>query len=260
MNGSDAIGQIGSALGRFFVSLGGDVREISINADKLNEFSVEIENLNVEMHDLAKEASQQIDQVSTASDEISSNVSSVSVAVTKMDSSIREIARNSEQVSVVAGNAVEIAQSDDKLMRQLRESSVSIGAMIKVITSIAEQTNLLALNATIEAAPVGDAGKGFAVVANEVKDLAKEAANATDEIRRRINAIQQDSDGAATAISEISEIIVSIRACRGRSCTGVGFKAEEYGGFHACSGRTVHYLANTRTGSLKLDRCFSASR
>ncbi len=221
VEGSDAIGQIGSALGRFFASLGGDIREISVNADDLNEFSLEFEALNKEMHGLAQEASQQIDQVSSASDEISNNASSVSVAVKQMDSSIREIARNSEQASVVAGNAVRIAQSADKLMRQLSESSVSIGAMIKVITSIAEQTNLLALNATIEAARAGDAGKGFAVVANEVKDLAKETANATDEIRRRINAIQQDSDGAVTAISEISDIIVSISSLQGQIATGI---------------------------------------
>lgn len=221
IDGNDAIGQIGSALDRFFASLASNIREISDNARDLNEFSVEFEDLNKQMHDLAKESSKQIDDVASASDEISANVSSVSVAVTQMNSSIREIARNSEQASVVAGDAVEIAQSADKLMRRLSESSVSIGAMIKVITSIAEQTNLLALNATIEAARAGDAGKGFAVVANEVKELAKETANATDEIRRRINAIQQDSDGAVTAISEISEIIVNISSLQGQIATGI---------------------------------------
>ncbi|ASJ73173.1 methyl-accepting chemotaxis protein [Granulosicoccus antarcticus] len=219
--GNDAIGQIGSALDRFFTSLAGNIRQISVNAYDLNEFSGDFEALNQKMHGLARESAQQIDDVSAASADISNNVSTVSVAVTEMNVSIREIARNSEQASVVAGDAVEIAKSADKLMRRLSESSISIGAMIKVITSIAEQTNLLALNATIEAARAGDAGKGFAVVANEVKELAKETAKATDEIRSRINAIQQDSDGAVSAINEISEFIVNISNLQGQIATGI---------------------------------------
>ncbi|MGQ7847540.1 methyl-accepting chemotaxis protein [Granulosicoccus sp. 3-233] len=219
--GNEAMNLIGSALDRFFTSLADNVREISINANELTDFSEDFDVLNTQMHDLAKDSFQQIGEVSSASHEISSNISSVTVAVTQMDASIREIARNSEQATVVADDAVNIAQSADKLMRQLSASSEGIGAMIKVITSIAEQTNLLALNATIEAARAGDAGKGFAVVANEVKELAKETANATDEIRRRINTIQQDSDGAVAAITEISEIIVSISCLQGQIAAGI---------------------------------------
>ncbi|MEO8201873.1 MAG: methyl-accepting chemotaxis protein, partial [Gemmatimonadota bacterium] len=89
-------------------------------------------------------------------------------------------------------------------------SSAEIGAVIKVITSIAQQTNLLALNATIEAARAGDAGRGFAVVANEVKELAKQTAQATDDISQKIEAIQGDTRAAVSAIAEISGIITQI--------------------------------------------------
>src|SRR4029079_181014 len=96
------------------------------------------------------------------------------------------------------------------VMARLGESSTAIGNVVKVITSIAEQTNLLALNATIEAARAGDAGKGFAVVASEVKDLAQETARATEDISRRVDAIQSDTTNAVEAIAEISRIIAKI--------------------------------------------------
>ena len=95
-------------------------------------------------------------------------------------------------------------------MKKLAESSSGIGSVVKVITSIAEQTNLLALNATIEAARAGEAGKGFAVVANEVKDLARGTAEATQQIESRIVDIQSDTETAVEAIGSISQIIHSI--------------------------------------------------
>lgn len=95
-------------------------------------------------------------------------------------------------------------------MGKLGESSAGIGNVIKVITSIAQQTNLLAPNATIEAARAGEAGKGFAVVANEVKELAKETAKATEEISHKIQAIQTDTKGAVAVIQQISAVINQI--------------------------------------------------
>ena len=95
-------------------------------------------------------------------------------------------------------------------MTKLGVSSIEIGKVIKVITSIAQQTNLLALNATIEAARAGEAGKGFAVVANEVKELAKQTAAATEDISQKIEAIQSDTKGAVTSISQIGKVIAQI--------------------------------------------------
>lgn len=215
------MGQIAEALERFFQSFSNNIAAITTNAQQLSEFSQEFETLNNEMHDAASVASRQIDDVSGASRQISGSVASVSSAVIQMDNSISAIAENSEEATLVADKAVLIAQSADVLMRQLSQSSESIGTVIKSITSIAEQTNLLALNATIEAARAGEAGKGFAVVANEVKELAKETANATEEIHQRISAIQVDSDGAVSAIGEISEIIATISQLQGDIASGI---------------------------------------
>jgi methyl-accepting chemotaxis protein len=105
---------------------------------------------------------------------------------------------------------VHVAQATNQTVSKLGESSLEIGKVIKVITSIAQQTNLLALNATIEAARAGEAGKGFAVVANEVKELAKQTATATEDISRKIEAIQTDTKSAVGAIDQIGQIISQI--------------------------------------------------
>lgn len=222
LKGDGAMSQIGAALDGLFDNLSSSISAISINAAQLNASSAEISDLNQTMNDSATVASTQISHVTGASAELSDHVSHVSTLVSDMNDCISEVAGHSEQATQVADKAVTIAQSTDVLVRQLSESSSGIGAVIKVITTIAEQTNLLALNATIEAARAGESGKGFAVVANEVKELAKETAKATEEISQRIGAIQRDSDGAVTAIGEISEIISQINQLQDRISTGVG--------------------------------------
>src|SRR3989338_4384995 len=127
-----------------------------------------------------------------------------------MSTSIKEIAKNVSVAAKVATSAVRVAEETNKKVTKLGESGAEIGNIIKVISSIAEQTNLLALNATIEAARAGEAGKGFAVVANEVKDLAKETAKATEDIKKKIEMIQTDTKGAVEAIGNIGEIINKI--------------------------------------------------
>jgi methyl-accepting chemotaxis protein len=114
-----------------------------------------------------------------------------------------------------------VAEETNHIVGKLGDSSIEIGQVIKVITSIAQQTNLLALNATIEAARAGEAGKGFAVVANEVKELAKQTAKATEDISRKIEAIQGDTKNAVGAISQISEVIKQVNDISNTIATAV---------------------------------------
>lgn len=141
---------------------------------------------------------------------LSNSSQNVQTATEQMTASISEIARNATESARVASSAVELAASTNTVVSSLGESSAKIGQVLKAITTIAQQTNLLALNATIEAARAGEAGKGFAVVANEVKELAKETAKATEDIAHRIEAIQNDATDAVDAIAKIGAVIDQI--------------------------------------------------
>lgn len=155
----------------------------------------------------AEETAAQAGVVSSAAEQVSMNVSTVATAVEQMSASILEIAQNSAEATRATSEAVGVVEATNHTVGQLGASSAEIGQVVEVITTIAEQTNLLALNATIEAARAGEAGKGFAVVANEVKELAKQTAEATDQIGDRITAIQGDTSGAVEAMGQIQNVI-----------------------------------------------------
>jgi methyl-accepting chemotaxis protein len=163
-----------------------------------------------QMSSNSEETSTQSNVVASASEQVSKNVATVATSAEEMSSCVKEIAKNANEAAKVATSAVKAAEDTNKTVAKLGLSSIEIGKVIKVITSIAQQTNLLALNATIEATRAGEAGKGFAVVANEVKELAKQTAAATEDISGKIEAIQTDTKGAVAAIGQISSVISQI--------------------------------------------------
>ncbi|MBI3805821.1 MAG: methyl-accepting chemotaxis protein [Nitrospirae bacterium] len=184
--------------------------EVHSRIADLNHQSEELSAAGLKMSGNSEETERLASTVSSASEQTSRNVQTVATAAEEMSATLKEIAKNVIKATQITSQAVQVASTTNQTIGKLGESSAEIGKVVKVITAIAQQTNLLALNAAIEAARAGEAGKGFAVVANEVKDLAKKTAKATEEIGQKIAMIQTDTKEAVSAIGEISEVISQI--------------------------------------------------
>jgi methyl-accepting chemotaxis protein len=203
-------GQIASSVLVLQQNLRHAIKEISDNSIVISSSSEELAAVSAQLNSYAEESSSQAHAVANTSASVSQSTQVVASSAEEFSASIREISINAMEASNVANKAVQIASNTNSQMAKLRNSSVEIGAVLGVISGIAEQTNLLALNATIEAARAGELGKGFAVVANEVKELARSTAKATNEIGNSINTIQSDAKSAIESLEEITQIINKI--------------------------------------------------
>jgi len=169
----------------------------------------------------SEEMSANMDSVAATSEEAATNINTVSIAADEINSSINEIAKNSETGNSITQEAVEKAASATQKVNELGDAAKEISKVTEVISEISQQTNLLALNATIEAARAGEAGKGFAVVASEIKQLALQTADATNDIKKRIESIQNSTSDTVKEIETVSKIIEAVNEIVGTIATAV---------------------------------------
>jgi methyl-accepting chemotaxis protein len=203
---NDELGEVSRLFNVFMDKLQDILRGVAARTNRLGSASQQLLEASEQITVNSGEAAVQSSSVSRATQQVSQNLQSLSIGAGEMTSTIENIAANAREAAKVAVSAVGAAETANATVAQLGLSSAEIGLVIKVITSIAQQTNLLALNATIEA------GKGFAVVANEVKELAKQTATATEDISSKINAIQAATKGAIAAIGTVSGVIHQINS------------------------------------------------
>ncbi len=222
--GNDEIGELRRALNDTSTQLRGIVGELATNAQALNRSAAELNDTAHTQSAAAEETTVQANTVAAAGEELSVNskamtalatqitqsTSSVAAAMEEMSSSIQEVARNCANESEIARKADAQARQTRELMGKLDDSARQIGKVVELINRIAEQTNLLALNATIEAASAGEAGRGFAVVANEVKELARQSASATEDIRKQVTLIQDNTGASIKSLEEVGKIIEQV--------------------------------------------------
>lgn len=217
----DEIGELAIWFNTFIDKLQKIIGQIAENSNGVSDSSEQLSGISGDLLTNAEETSQRSGNVATATEEMSANLNNVAAAMEQsstntnmvataaeeMSSTINEIAENAEKARSVSSEAVEHAESASQHMKQLGSAADKIGKVTETITEISEQTNLLALNATIEAARAGEAGKGFAVVANEIKELAKQTAEATLDIKNLIDDVQNTSISTEKGIGSISSVI-----------------------------------------------------
>ncbi|MFO7713244.1 methyl-accepting chemotaxis protein [Desulfosarcina sp.] len=227
----DELGDLARWFNTFIQRLQGIIQEIAGNAGHLAASATGLNELSEKMAARASDMSTESAAVSSASEAVSLstssiasameqsslNLSTVAAAAEEMTATINEIVRNTETANRITGKAVDQVSRASQRVSVLGSAAQEIGKVTEAITAISDQTNLLALNATIEAARAGEAGKGFAVVANEIKELAKQTAAATAEIKQKIEGIQQTTEGTVaeienitTVINEVSQIVTTI--------------------------------------------------
>lgn len=194
-----------------------DAKILNNSATTLNHLSVSMSASAKDMSENSRRVSQDVEEMSnnmgnvaSVMEESSTNTGMVASATEEMSTTINEIAQSLEKTRTISTQAVQTMNASTEEVKVLAEAAVDIGKVIEVITDISEQVNLLALNATIEAARAGEMGKGFAVVANEIKDLAKQTASATQEIKEKVHNIQTSSSGVASGIKKISGVITDM--------------------------------------------------
>ena len=217
----DEVGLLSQTMQRMSESLRNLLKEVAGDVELLSSSSTELSANSGQMTDGSRNASEKAHSVAAAAEEMSANSVSVttsmeqttahlggiSSSMEQMTATIGEIAGNSEKARRVTEEARQQATRITEQINQLGEAAQAIGKVTETITEISSQTNLLALNATIEAARAGAAGKGFAVVANEIKELAKQTAAATEDIKGRIASVQSSTSSGIAEIEKISKVI-----------------------------------------------------
>lgn len=231
----DEIGELAHWFNIFIEKLQGIIKQVSDNSAVLDTASVQLSDISLKLSSEANDTSQRANNVATSSEEMSANLTNVAAAMEEsstnanmvasaaeeMNATINGISENAEQARSVSGDAVHQAENASEKMSELGLAAEKIGRVTETITEISEQTNLLALNATIEAARAGEAGKGFAVVANEIKDLAKQTAEATLDIKNLIEDVQKTTQSAGDEIGQISQVISGVNEIVGTIATAV---------------------------------------
>ncbi len=224
VNSKDEIGDLARWFNLFIEKLQGIVGQIADNTRSIDASSQDLSRIATELSTGSEDTSQRADSVAAAAEEMTTNLNNVAAAMEQsttntsmvasaaeeMTATINEIAHNTQKAHSISLAAVEKAGSTSVRMAELGRAAQAIGKVTEAITEISEQTNLLALNATIEAARAGEAGKGFAVVANEIKELAKQTAAATHDIKKQIEEVQDTTATTVQEINQISEVINNV--------------------------------------------------